>query len=214
MATTIRIAGINHFDPRCRQNLLKWYHELRERFGEPCFVATEWDEKIFSEIKAQREQFLQLARQQWPQMTEALICTLTRSLGYEGDTQSDIFPDSEVLWLDQGRRIGDLEISEINEYAQSRLNMYREFLGEGLLASSEDQVLETMSQAATRRAPPPSEGGDERDRKFAALILQRITKGGCQWAIAIVGKNHASDTDGSMRRLLENAWCRCEIVFL
>ena len=56
-----------------------------------------------------------------------------------------------------------------------------------------------MSRSANNRAAGDGRVGD-RDRFFAEMILGRAHEDG--WAMAIVGRSHAADVNGSMRRLL------------
>jgi hypothetical protein len=68
-----------------------------------------------------------------------------------------------------------------------------------------------MSIAADERAAGAGGIGD-RDRQFVDLIARRA--GGDGWAIAIVGKRHAANEDGSMCRLLEGRGHICEVTTL
>lgn len=55
-----------------------------------------------------------------------------------------------------------------------------------------------MSIVAWNQGSPPQLGGSERDVKFAQLILERLRREISEWAIVIVGLNHASEVEGHM----------------
>ncbi|HYR88455.1 MAG TPA: hypothetical protein VE422_30530 [Terriglobia bacterium] len=209
------LAGINHFDPLSRERLREWFERISNNTGAPRFLAVEFREDVFLQVRAQRERFRQLLKEQWPQMSEALVNTLVLSLAYEGDTHLEIFPAVEVLWLNQHRQLTEVEIDGINRYAEDRLTMYRQFLDQGAgHLPDDDKVLATISESARLRADPAKKGGDARDEQFAQVIIQRIGNSQDGWAIIVAGSNHIQDSNGSMRRLLENAGHRCEITLL
>lgn len=209
---TLHIVGINHFDPSCRLRLSEWFRQcVKQGLRTPCFVATEWDHDTFERVKAQRQDFRQTMRNEWPQMSEALLEKLALSLGYEGDAHAPYYPEAEVLWLDEGRHAdeGDLE-----NYARDRFNMYKRFRNGEPEGADDDSILRRMREAAIGEAEPQSQQGNERDQIVAAQILFRVEKNNCNWAAIIVGKNHAGDFEGSMRRLLERKAHPCEVVLL
>jgi hypothetical protein len=70
-----------------------------------------------------------------------------------------------------------------------------------------------MSEMAAAEAGDPPIQGNERDAKFADLILRRVTNGG-DWAAIIVGKFHALNYARSMRELLEAHDQICEVALL
>lgn len=202
------IAGLYHFDPTGRTRLRGWLEQLSAQHAEPpAFVAVEYDSGLFARIKSQRTVFRILMSEQWPHITPELLDELELSLGYEGDTHEVVFPGAKVIWLDEGRPF------DTTGFAWDRLIMYTDFLGERGLPRNTPAALSRLSQEAWRRANPPSEG-DDRDYKFAQLILQEIEHEAADWAIAIVGATHASDRPGYMRRLLEHAGQPCEVTIL
>ena len=80
--------------------------------------------------------------------------------------------------------------------------MYHRFLGPTI---DEEHALDTMRKAAVQEAGPAIARGNERDKRFAGLIVQQIGSNQNSWAIAIVGKNHASNTDGSIATVVGRA---------
>lgn len=208
-----RIAAINHFAPLCRTELLNWLERLRREDGQPIFIAVEWSQEIFQQVLAQRDRFRQLLRQQWPEMSEGVREALVLSLAYEGDTHREVFPDTEILWLDDHRRLTDEHREDIPRYAEMRLNIYNWHLGFGS-PPGDDEILARISDGVKGEADQQGEGGTERDEQWVLMITERIGNDENGWAVIIVGRNHAMDADGSMRRLLEEAGHRCEVTFL
>lgn len=204
----LHIAGVNHFDPMCRNCLILWIKQLSAaNNGPPVFVATEWDENIFAEVKRQRSEFRKLAQGEWPNAPSGLLDVLELSLGYEADTHTKSFPNVKVLWLDEGR-----QVNNINTYAEDRLRLYKSYLSK-LLPTDTSSALDKLSRAVRNGATPPKEG-TVRDHKFACLILKEVAKNGGEWAIAIVGYSHASDNQGTMYSLLEAEGLLCEVSIL
>jgi hypothetical protein len=204
----LRIAGINHFDVLGRHKLRDWLTRYSHEVEGPAFLATEWDQNIFETVRGQRQHCRRLAAQRWPNFSDELLDIVMMSLGYEADTHADLYPNIEILWLDQGREADE---RDVNRYAEDRIHLYETLLAEGEELRDQQEVLAGMSNAASRRA-----GGDGgigvRDQNFARRILDRADDDG--WAIVIVGKNHTADVEGSMRRLLEQGEQRCEVVLL
>jgi len=203
----LRVAGIHHFDPTCRQQLLEWLRSYSESHGDPAFLATEWDEQHFLQVKGQRDRFFNLLRDAIPGLSDEVLNTLKLSLGFEGDTHLEVFPDVEVLWLDQGRR-GDVAL-----YAEDRLAMYREFLAQEEAPVDNANVLVRLSQSARQTAEAPEAGGG-RDGGFANLIIERAAKRDGDYGVIIVGGFHAGQQPGSMRSLLDEAKLTCEVTDL
>ena len=168
------------------------------------FVAVEWDSDLFAQVKEQRKKLRELAQKQWPSAGSDLMDILELSLGYEADTHPEVFPNSQVLWLDQGRQ------ANVQRYAQQRLDMYRSFLKADDLPTNTTAALAMFSEGARKIAEQLTEG-EPRDATFASLINEKVAQGKGRWAIAIVGASHAAAHKGSMRKLLEEQGHGCEV---
>jgi hypothetical protein len=66
-----------------------------------------------------------------------------------------------------------------------------------------------MSLNAWDASTPPKNGGDERDIIFTNIINSRIKKAKLEWAIVIVGANHASLSEGCMALRLREQGIVC-----
>jgi len=202
---------VGHFDPVARQRLVKLLQYRSQKCGKPAFIATEWDKSILERVLGQRKEFQTAISNQWPGFSTELVKVLTLSLAYEGDSHIEVFPDAEILWLDEGREA--LE-ADINNYARDRFIMYKEWLGDSVAEKNDSAVLEKMRSKAAQQAGSPPSKGTKRDAKWADLILQRAGKGGGDWAVIIVGKFHALKYPGSMLDLLEAQKQFCKVVSL
>ena len=119
------IAGINHFDPLCREELIKWFKELSAIKDKPAaFIAVEYDADQFEQIKKQRNKFRELAQDEWPCLSSGELDILENSLAYEGDVHREVLPDAKILWLDQGRQDNYSERID-HHYAEERLRLYK-----------------------------------------------------------------------------------------
>ena len=144
-------------------------------------------------------------------MSESLLETLTLSLAYEGDTHTAYYPEADTLWLDEGRKV---DRDDVENYAGHRLDVYKRFLNAVPEGTNDGSILLRMREAAIQEAGPIPQQGDARDEKFSARVLQTIKKSKCDWAIVVVGKNHAGDFKGSIRRILEQSGISCDVMLL
>lgn len=203
----LRIAGINHKDPAMRHRLIELLNEYFAKYKTPDFIAVEWDENVFSAVLAKREELRGLLKGEWPNIPEKLLNTLVQSLGYEGDAHLDVYPNVDTVWLDQGRKDYGSDFTE--KFAKWRLRDYRRFLGTCCIDSP--HALSRLSESASKVDCPRY---DPRDRIFADAIRKRSILGGNDWAIAIVGDDHARTGGGSMRDLLAAMGYKCEVCSL
>jgi hypothetical protein len=205
------IAGVGHFDPAARQRLVKLLRYCSKKCGKPAFIATEWDKNIFEKVIAQRNEFRAAISNQWPSFSAELLNSLTLSLAYEGDSHLEVFPDAEVMWLDEGREAPE---EDIKRYARDRFAIYKGWLGDNVSETDESAILEKMRKKAAQQAGIPPSEGTERDAKWADMILRGEAKGGGDWAVIIVGKFHALKYAGSLLDLLEAEKQGCKVVLL
>lgn len=207
----LRIVGISHFDPAGRQSLREWLARCAERHGKPDFIAVEWDSEVYGQVRAKREKFADLVKKEWPNISESLLKTLKLSLGYEGDTHLEIYAGVEILWLDEGRQYSK---HVVDNYANERLTLYKAYLGGWPADADDSEILLRISRGSNKDVEAPPASGTPRDKIFADRIAQRARKDEGGWVIVIVGKNHAVDCSGSMRRLLEELGYDCEVSSL
>jgi hypothetical protein len=207
----LRIVGINHFDPAERQSLSEWLARCAEAYGNPEFIAVEWDSGFHDQLRARRDEFANMLKKEWPNISESLLKTLKLSLGYDGDTHLETYAGVETLWLDEGR---PFRKRVLEDYAHNRLKLYKAYLGEWPTDADDSEILLRISRGANNDVEAPPASGTPRDESFADRIAQKARKDDDGWAIVIVGKNHAADCSGSMRRLLEVIGYDCEVSYL
>jgi len=199
---TLYIAGINHYDPMARDRVANWLCSLSgQQPGSPSFVAVEFAEPHFHQLRAQRSQYRAWIHSEWPDVPECDLERFERSLGYEGDTYEECFSGTEVVWLDEGREIEPVVISR---HAWNRLQCLRFF--ERWNALMLPGVVSEQVQAYARSGV----FSPERSGRFAERILTRIQGGDWRWGVVIAGASHASERfENSMRSLLEKAGVLC-----
>jgi hypothetical protein len=204
----LSIAGINHFDPGCRDKLERWFrHQVAIASAAPAFVATEWNESAFLLVRSQRPSFRRMLTAEWPDASTALLDVLEQSLGYEGDAHVIVCPDAEVLWL-----AGPSDAAQLQSYANDRFNMYKGFLAGSPLPA--DPVVAIRNLGAAARVAARHDGDSQRDQNFAVAIMDRAVGHSEAWSAIVVGANHAADNDWSMRRVLQDSGYACDVSFM
>lgn len=206
----ISVSAICHFDPLCKQRLLKWLlFERSFHYHPPTFVAVEWDCQIFEKICKQRKIVYNLARKQWPSATPKFLYTLAEAVAYEGDTHVEVFPDIPTIWLDQGRIIKDQTI--ITDYAKDRITVYANLIGDEI-SDFNEETLHFMSLKAWEISESSNDRNiDDRDYRFSSTIINKYIFNPIKWAIVIVGANHTRKHRRTMISELENHGFRIEV---
>jgi hypothetical protein len=203
----LKIAGIQHNDVLGRRRLLSWLHELKSsEAAMPTFVAVEYDETTFGRIRAQRRVMRTLAAEVWSGSSPSVLEVMKDSLVYEGDLHESVFPGTETVWLDEGRTVEDPTV--VSQYAVDRLKCYKSLVSSGQKTLSEGDLL-GMSRMAWENVSALSP--NERDAKFARVLLDRCQTIDQGWAIVVVGANHASEVQGSMVTQLRRNGIECEV---
>lgn len=202
---TIHIAGINHFNPFCRQRIVHWLEEVREKSGQdsPCFVAVEFDDAAHREVVIQRNNYRNSIRDVWPHLSPENTELLVQGLGYEGDAHRTVFPETDVIWLDQGRAC-----PEIATFASDHLIKYRVDLAllamKGVqLDPADPHFLQRLIAEGGALLPEEPFVAGERDKLFADRIVGGVQNCGAGWAAVIVGCRHAEYGNGSMIDILQ-----------
>jgi hypothetical protein len=201
------IIGVNHFNPSHRVKLHEIYKEIyRLCNSQPLFIALEYDENFAKEVVKQRDYFKQICTIEWNSLSEQELKTFAESLIYEVDTHIDVFPSVRILWLDNGRIMCE-------KYAEKRLNIYKAAIkntnpGKSIM----ERIILYLKNIAVPFEP------SERDSAFAQTIqttLKSVSPNrNTNYGIVVVGANHASNNNSSMRNLLEKANIKCTVYEL
>jgi hypothetical protein len=209
----LHIAAVNHFDVLGRKNLKRWLDNLRESHdASPAFVAQEYTNDAFDQIKIQRGTVPELARLHWPDAPQELIAALPRTLAYEADTHLEVFAQPiEVLWLGEFTTQKDRDL--IPQFACRHLYVYHRYWKNAGSPPSVPDALAAMGRAPwdqtdreDQRDPPKA---TERDSQLACAIIERANQPAQQWAIAVLGAHHAIDRPGFTLRRLRDAGIPC-----
>jgi hypothetical protein len=202
-------AGINHNDPLMRKELVDWLQELRHQHdSDPCFIAVEWGKNAHAKVAGSRDEFKQLAKKQWPGVSEDLVTVLADAMGYEGDAHRTLWPDLEPVWLDDDRP-STLKIEyELDNYAAGRLGVYKFRMGKADPVSDPQGALQQLSDAA--HVGQQSWADNPRDESWAKQIKAAIGNNPeCEWSVVICGSEHFAKHAGNARDLLDkNSTCQ------
>lgn len=208
----VKVAAIVHFDPLCRGRLLSWLRILLgSQSSPPAFIAVEWDEQHFEEVKKQRPKALERAQSLWPDATDNFYATLEKSVGFEADTHKLLIPNAKIRWLDQDRPLP--HIDTLKNYAIKRIEGYFGYVG-GDTTLSDSELLKKMSIKAWNDCGSRKKGETDRDKPFAEAISKNSGSDPSLWSIAVVGADHASRDPGYMVALLEEKEIKCDVKIL
>lgn len=224
LTAPLYIAGVCHQDPKGKANLKGWLRALRaDNDGPPAFVGLEYNENKFAEIKKQRPMLRKKVKSMCPRASSDLLDALEQCLAYEPDAVGEEFPNVEPLWLMKGTSppIEDLYDCWVGCYKRY-YNPARQVSSQEAARVGTEQALTILSEAAWAEfksyenriskglqieVPDP----EQRDKKFACLVREKIDQVSGGWAIVIVGANHASNNVGRMRYRLTAAGIKCKV---
>ncbi|MEK4987242.1 hypothetical protein NYE46_09445 [Listeria sp. FSL L8-0308] len=196
------IAGINHNDPVSRTGLIQWLHEIKaENQTKPDFIASEWDEEVYTKVAAQRPYLSQLLEKEWPDLNQKQIESISKTLAYEGDSHKGIFDNVNVLWLDDSRVVDQ---EAVDNFAKLRLQTLKMHCNNDAKFNFIEELSRNLKKNECSDLPTI-----ERDIKFASTIFAYVEENRCEWGIIIVGSLHASEEEGTMRNQLEYKGYEC-----
>lgn len=205
----VKVAAIVHTDPLCRNRLYSWLRILlSNQSSHPAFVAVEWDEQHFKEVKKQRSKIRALAKSQWPLAANEFYNALESTAAFEADTHIEILPKVPIKWLDQGRTLPNSNV--IKDYAHTQIEIYKKCIPPNTTQFN-SELLKIMSVKAWKLCDPKEKGELGRDIQFAQAIIKNSDSNPFAWSIAVVGAVHASRDPGSMVALLEAAGIKCDV---
>lgn len=182
-----------------------WLEELATIIAEPpAFIAVEYDHLHFERIRAQRPDFLEKLRLTWPSLSQNDLHKLSQTLAYEGDTHSEVFPNTKIVWLDEGRQVDG---KNIDDFAKDRLLTYKYWANR-----NRTPTLEELGERSWQVAQPSND--TQRCEIFARRIIETASEVSSDWAIIVVGASHVTTEPNSMRSRLEDAGFDCEVTVL
>jgi hypothetical protein len=211
---SIWIYGGVHHDPGTRQKFLE---ELAKQQTEPHFIAVEWEKSFFEKFTQWRPCIEKNLGSCWDFLTHEDRQELSLALAWEGDAYAEVFPGTDVLWLEADFQ----EANAIQRYNRGTATIAESFAS-GLLERLCKAASPTMEEwiANARPLPDPKtkkdlvdrvwrkvwseagevEGGFDRDARWAAKICERSSGLHDRWIAVVVGWQHA-DPSGDSERL-------------
>src|SRR5271157_4225 len=95
--------GTHHFDPMGRVWLKQWLELIKTNHDhDPAFIAVEFVEELYQNIKSQREKYKSLFVGEMS-LRENVLNDVVLSLGYGGDCHQELFPNVFTVWLNNFR---------------------------------------------------------------------------------------------------------------
>ena len=203
--TRIYVAGVNHFDPFHRALARTWLDQIAaEEDSVPAFVANEWSSEAYAFARDNRDGFMSCVLDDYKMMDAHSLRLVELSFGYEGDVFDDVFGHDRAFWLG-----GSTELSTLIDFRVKRCHQFVDYQGNPI---DGPDFLRKLSLGAHACAQPPGPG-DQRDGELAAAIHVKARKINAEWAIAIIGGNHAHRIDSTAVDLLDiDHDCRVRIM--
>jgi len=194
------LVGINHSTPLGPRVLHEKLNEIDQRYGTPSFVGVEWGQAVHEKVKKQRCKFRNLFQREFLNTSTADELDLVEaSLGYEGDTHPLIWPTSKTIWLDENRKLSDLDSNSIKDYALGRIETLKQFKINSRITSSsriaEKGLLFCLDEEALKSAANDSASKDPTFQSRETMWLNRLKELHPElqprdWGVIIVGSKH------------------------
>ncbi len=211
----VYIAGIHHYDPLCKARLHNWLQNLLDiKVTLPAFVAVEWDEILFKQVKLQRPIIRKLAMSRWSQSTTEFLDALESTLAFDADTHTLLMPNIQTVWLENGRVHPNIMPEVVNNFAFRRFQVYENYIPVNA-TNFDNSLLYSMSINAWDESDIEGGHATNRDAKFAETIINHLAeKEETAWAIIVVGYYHGRQEPDWMAHRLTSAGVNCETTEL
>ncbi len=190
---SIWIYGGVHHDPGTRQRFLE---EFAKQQAAPHFVAVEWEKSFFEKFVQWRPWVEERLRSCRDFLTSEDRHELSLALAWEGDSYTECFPGTDVLWLETSFQEARCDPSVPKSKAQYVVTQ----LSDPLLdpKSKTELINQVWRKAWTERDSTP--GHFDRDARWNDAICQRISDLHDGWIAVVIGWQHANP-EGDNRRL-------------
>jgi hypothetical protein len=213
MNPSIWIYGGVHNDPGSRQRFIE---KLNKQGTAPHFVAVEWEQSLFRELVARRSWIVEHLQSRWDFLTLEDCAELSSAFAWEGDAWAELFPDSDVLWLEHEYQEAHLLGKGSNartfaeDYARTALKwfsyQYPRTTYEKLsnLAplpepQTKKELVDRVSRVMWLEASDQWPHDFTRDARWANAICERSAGLENGWIGVVVGWAHAKLVDGNLR---------------
>lgn len=203
--TRIYVAGVNHFDPFHRASTGTWLDQIAgHEATAPAFIANEWTDTAYEFARDHREEFRVRVAHDYTMLDPDSLQTVAHSFAYEGDVFDQAFGHDGVLWLGHPTKVETLV-----QFRVDRCHQYVDYQGD---PKDGPDFLRMLSVGAHFHGQQPGPG-DERDGELAAAIHVKSLETEAEWAVAILGANHAYRFDATVVDLLDSDHdCRVRIM--
>src|SRR5262245_35823518 len=213
MCLSIWIYGGVHHDPGTRQRFLE---ELAKRPTAPHFVAVEWENSVFEKFIPWRAWVRDRFGSCFDFLTPEDCDELSLALAWEGDAYAEIFPRTDVVWLEAGFQEANFK-TRFGAHAAEAPKSF----SHSLLVRVCNPCQPTMKELIADVDPPPKptskkelidrvwrnawseaweeSGGLERDARWTDMICGTSSGLHDGWIAVVVGWQHADPTGDKQR---------------
>lgn len=185
----ILIIGINHFDPLGRDKIKEVLTQEKQKGFIPDCFCVEWKKEIAQAVIAQRSKFVDYILEKHAGIEHSTAEKLSMSMAYEADSHIELYPDTEVFWLDEKRSVTVQDDSIVNYYIYREnyyVNWHKEWLYKNDLSGLSQMVCAVKDECTPK----------ERDINFPEVVNKAVDLGYTD-ICCVVGVNHANkEIDG------------------
>lgn len=180
------LIGINHNDPLGRAKVVKLLKEAKQKGFVPDVIGVEWKEEIAKKLILMRSDMEQLIMERWPRTEKREAKTIADTIAYEADAHLEVYPQLEIIWLDEQREITEALRQRIDTYCIDRKNIYANHV-----PSECDQLCVSTLSSSIGLVENANFAPSIRDQLFADALLAAIENGKKQ-IVCIVGADHTN----------------------
>lgn len=226
------VFGGFHYNPLHRERLKQWMEFLRDKKGDPTFIAVEANRILFhAVIRKQRRKFVEIAKADLRLGGLKELDALSKAIDYEADTHEEVFKEEQnVIWLDDGRK--DLTtICDPCDTAERFLSLCQKALESSNFCAPDlarytpvitaiDQYIKSVGQkfpTNPNREALLHEMGQpycDRDRLWLGVLKPHCVHDAQGYGIVVVGENHTIREGNSLVKHLEGIEQPCNVHLL
>ncbi len=202
----IIMIGVLHDSTSCHKKATEIFSELKTTHPSPKFIAVEHDKDIFETkivpLRSAKSHCKEFNKEFSRIISDDEIDIIAQSIGFDGDVHKESFGDSNVVWLDEGRKMEiDIFKRPCGSLIYNRLVRFMIHARAGRLpAQGADRIAEyeRLEDAIATKLY-----NSERDARWLEILKPHLTDGEEDYAFIVVGGMHTETTSGVIRELLE-----------
>lgn len=208
-----------HWDPRCPAAARGSLARVKAvDMSAPAFVAVEWDDAVAPKLSTERSDFQKRWKAKRPADAEQLVRQLSDTLAWEADIHADSYPDTPVIYLDNGREpLPSSTLSAVGliyRYSMWLMPQWVEVASEEILERLVGKSVEDAEVAMQAAGKDGLRPDSDRDVEWDKAISNALPQLHGDWGLIVVGAAHASDYDDKTLFSLLSKKHECTAEFL